>query len=299
MKVLITGGAGFIGRNLTNFLNELGWQITVIDKKENPFSNQINYYKGDILDKELLDKVLTGIDLVIHLAAIANVNEIERNIIDAERINSGGTLSLLHSMKENHVFKIIFTSSIWVYQNSIGNEVDEATPLYHPDHLYTSTKLTGEFYCVNLAKLFNINYIIFRLGVPYGPWARPGTAIYNFINNALNKQNLCVMGNGSQTRNFIYIEDICNAFEKAIRNQNIKNEIFNIEGSEPISIFQLAKLIQKRFSYSQIMNVNSRNNDFEGKTISIQKAKTMLNWEPLISFETGLTKYIDWWIKNV
>ena len=294
MKVLITGGSGFIGSHVIDKLIDKGVDVRVFDAIIPDFRTDIEYYQGSILDLQSLCFAMHGIDVVMHLAAVADVKDVFESPHYAESINVRGTINVLEAAKRSNVKRVIYGSTTWVYSEAEASEVDETTPLHAPSHLYTATKLTGEYYCQSYNKLYGLETTILRYGIPYGPRARDGAVIPIFVKKALNGEPLTIAGDGAQFRKFVYVEDLAEGNVLALKSI-AKNKIYNLDGQKKVTIKQIAETIQKILRNVKIEFVPARPGDFSGKKVSSELVKKELGWEPKIPFEEGVKRYIDWY----
>lgn len=294
MKVLVTGGSGFIGSHVVDKLKDKGIDVRVFDGIMPTFRDDIEFYQGSILDRTALGFALHDIDVIMHLAAVADVKDVFEEPHKSETINVRGTINVLEAARNSNVKRVIYGSTTWVYSDADVNEVNERTPLHAPSHLYTATKLTGEYYCQAYSKLYGLGFTILRYGIPYGPRARDGAVIPIFVGKAINGEPLTIAGSGSQFRKFIYVEDLADAHISALQSI-AKNKIYNADGKERITIKQIAETIQKIIGNVKIEFTPERPGDFSGKEVSSELAKNELGWEPKTSFEEGLRRYVKWY----
>jgi len=294
MKVLVTGGSGYVGSHVVDKLRDEGVDVRVYDMVMPTFRDDIEYYKGSILDYTSLGMAMSEIDIVYHLGAIADVKDVYEDPHYSESINTRGTMNLLEASKKAGVIKLIYGSTTWVYSDADCDNVDESTPLHAPSHLYTATKIASEYYCKAYAELYGLKTTILRYGIPYGPRARDGAVIPIFVKKALNGEPLTIAGDGSQFRKFVYVEDLAEGNVLGAR-KIADNKIYNLEGGIKISIKDIAETIKKILGDVKIEYIKGRSEDFSGKEISNKKAKEELDWAPKIGFEEGVKKYIDWY----
>lgn len=294
MKVLVTGGGGFIGSHVVDKLMNKGVDVRIFDVMLPDWRDDVECYNGSILDLTALSFAMQGIDCVIHLAAVADVKNVFDEPHYSESINVRGTINVLEAARRSRLKRIIYGSTTWVYSETLSDKVDESTPLHAPSHLYTTTKLTGEYYCQSYSKLYGLEVTILRYGIPYGPRARDAAVIPIFVRKALNGEPLTLAGDGSQFRKFVYVEDLAEGNVLALKSV-AKNKIYNLDGNEKISIRQIAETIQKILGNVKIEFVPARQSDFSGKEVSSKLAEEELGWKPKVSFEEGLRKYIDWY----
>lgn len=299
MKALVTGGAGFIGSHVVDKLRDKGIEVRVYDMVMPTYRKDIEYYQGSLLDLDSIRMALNKIDVVFHLAAIADVKDVFQDPHYSESINVRGTINILEAARRSSLIKrLIYASTIWVYSDCAADAVDETTPLPAPSHLYTATKLTGEYYCYAYSKLYNLSTTILRYGIPYGPRARGGAVVPIFVDKALKGEPLTIAGDGSQYRKFIYVEDLAEGNVVALKSI-AKNKIYNLDGKERVTIKQIAETVQKLIGNIRIESIAGRPGDFSGKEVSSKLAKEELGWEPKISFEEGVKRYIKWYKKEV
>ncbi len=294
MKVLVTGGSGFIGSHVVDKLRDRGVQVRVFDMVMPTFRNDIEFYHGSLLDLEALRMAMNGINAVYHLAAVADVKDVYEEPHYSESINVRGTINVLEAARRCKVKRLIYGSTIWVYSDAPDDYVDEETPLLSPSHLYTATKIASEYYCRSYQSLYGLDYTILRYGIPYGPRARDGAVVPIFVGKALKGEPLTIAGDGSQFRRFIYVEDLAEGNVLALK-QIAKNKIYNLDGADKISIKQIAETVKNIVGDVKIEYVPGRPGDFGGKEVSSQRARRDLNWEPKTSFEEGLRRYIKWY----
>jgi UDP-glucose 4-epimerase len=192
---------------------------------------------------------------------------------------------------------VIYGSTTWVYSDTNGILLDEDSLLNAPSHIYTATKLASEYYCKAYSQLYKLPFTILRYGIPYGPRARLGAVIPIFVKKALQGEPLTIAGDGLQFRKFVYVEDLAEGNVLALKPV-AENKIYNLEGSEKVSIRQIAETIQKILGKVEIKFVEGRPGDFSGKEISNRRALEDLGWEPRVSFEEGVRRYIEWYRKQ-
>jgi UDP-glucose 4-epimerase len=294
MKVLVTGGSGFIGSHVVDKLRDKGVNVRVYDGVMPTFRKDIEYYQGSILDMTSLGFAMEGIDAVFHLAAVADVKDVFNNPHYSEAINVRGTINVLETARSSGVKRVIYGSTTWVYSEASADMVNESTPLHAPSHLYTATKLAGEYYCRTYSKLYGLEVTMLRYGIPYGPRARDGAVIPIFVKKALNGEPLTIAGDGSQFRKFIYVEDLAEGNVLALQTI-AKNKIYNLDGKERVTIKQIAETVRKIIGDVKIEYTPARPGDFSGKEVSSELAKRELGWEAKTGIEEGVRRYIEWY----
>lgn len=294
MKALVTGGSGFIGSHVVDKLRDKGVEVRVYDGIMPSFRKDIEFYQGSILDSTSLQFAMSGIDAIFHLAAVADVKDVYNDPHYSESINVRGTINVLEAARRAGIKRVIYGSTTWVYSEAEANEVNEKTPLHAPSHLYTATKLTGEYYCQSYSKLYGAEVTILRYGIPYGPRARDGAVIPIFVKKAINKEPLTIAGDGAQFRKFVYVEDLAEGNALALKSI-AKNKIYNLDGREKVTIKQIAETIKKILGDVKIEYTPARPGDFSGKEVTSKLAENELGWKPKTSFEEGVRRYIKWY----
>jgi UDP-glucose 4-epimerase len=295
MRILITGGSGFIGSHVVDKLLAKGHEVKIFDIVQPKHDiGKAQHCYGSLLELDDIVRALEGIDAIYHLAAIADVKNVFEEPHYSERVNVGGTMNILEAARKTGVKRIIYGGTDWVYSNTDDIKVDENTLLRPPTHLYTTTKLVSEFYCRNYSDLYGIDYTILRYGIPYGPRARPGAVVPIFVNLVMNGKPITLAGGGSQFRQFVYVEDLAEGNALAA-NPVARNKIYNLDGKEKITIRQVAETVQKVLGKQvEIKNVPARPGDFQGREVSSERARADLGWEPKVSFEEGVRRYVEW-----
>src|SRR5438477_8670636 len=244
MRVLVTGGSGFIGSHVVDKLRARGHEPVIYGLRPSPWhsdpAHPVGTVLGSITDREALERALHSCDAVAHLAAVADVNDVHAEPEDAERVNARGTVAVLEAARRAGVKRIVYASTIWVYSDCEGEVVDEDTLLPAPSHLYTSTKLAGELYCKAYQELYGIDYTILRFGIPYGPRAREAAVIPAFVGRALRGEPLTLAGDGGQSRRFVYVEDLAEGVALAVGALASPgaacNRVYNLASTENVTI---------------------------------------------------------------
>jgi UDP-glucose 4-epimerase len=294
LRVLVTGAAGFIGSHVIDQLIARGVTPRIFDQVRSPYHEDVEHQIGSLLDLETLRIAMTGVDAVIHLAAVADVGDVLADPVYSENVNTRGTLHVLEAARRAGVARVIYGSTTWVYSDTEEIDVDEDTLVPPPRHLYTASKLAGESYCAAYAELYGVDYTIMRFGIPYGPRARDAAVIPIFVRKALGGEALTVAGDGLQFRRFVYVEDLAAGTVLGLR-PTARNRIYNLDGAERISILQIATTIQDILGDVEIVHTEGRPGDFSGKEVSSKRASDELGWTPTTSFHDGLRRYIDWY----
>lgn len=294
MRVLVTGGSGFIGSHVVDKLRARGITVRILDMILPTFRLDVEFYQGSLLDYDAVRMAMSGVDAVYHLAAIEDVKQVYEEPLYSESINVRGTINLLEAAAKHQIDRFVYGSTTRVYSEVTEQYVDERTPLHAPTHLYTATKIASEYYCKSYSKLYNLPVTILRYGIPCGPRARDGAVVPIFVGKAMRGEPLTIAGDGMQFRKFVYVEDLAEGNVLALKSI-AKNKIYNLDGAEKVTIRQIAETIQKIIGNVKIDYVPARPGDFSGKEVSSQLAKNELGWEAKTSFEEGVRKYIVWY----
>ncbi len=295
MRVLVTGGGGFIGSHVVDRLLERGATPRIFDLSASPYHSplEVETFTGSITDAANLDLAMRDCDAVIHLAAVADVAHVLADPVLAEEVNTRGTLNVLEAACRAKVGRVVYGSTTWVYSDCAEQSVDEDTAIPAPRHLYTATKLAGETYCSGYAELYDLESTVLRFGIPYGPRARSAGVVAKFTDLAFEGKPLTIAGDGSQTRSFIYVEDLADGIVAALAPQ-AANRTYNLSGEEVVTILEIAERVQENTDGCEIVHTPPRPGDFPGKEISNERALHELGWKAETSFREGVRKYVEW-----
>jgi len=322
MNWLITGGCGFIGTSLIKTLvNENSHNIRVLDNlttgtrkdlleacKYSEVSvdnigefNGVELVVGDILDEESAVKVTKNADVIIHLAANTGVGPSVENPRADCMANVIGTFNYLEAARINSVPRFVFASS-GAPAGEVEPPIHEELPP-HPVSPYGASKLAGEGYCSAYYKTFNIQTVMLRFGNVYGPGSlHKSSIVAKFIRQALNKETLEIYGDGAQTRDFIYIDDLINALRLAVTADNIGGEAFQIASNQETTIGEITEKMVKILNKNDINNINvingeTRLGDVKRNYSDTSKAKSRLGWQPTMNQGEGLRKTVEYFLK--
>jgi UDP-glucose 4-epimerase len=295
MRVLVTGGGGFIGSHVVDKLIARGDTPRIFDLSASPYHSplEVETFTGSITDPGNLDLAMRDCDAVIHLAAVADVGHVLADPVLAEEVNTRGTLQVLEAACRAKVGRVVYGSTTWVYSDCPEQEVDEETAIPAPRHLYTSTKLAGETYCASYAELYDLEYTVLRFGIPYGPRARAAGVVAKFTDLSFEGKALTIAGDGSTTRSFIYVEDLAGGIVAALAPEAAKRT-YNLSGDEITTILEIAEAVQENVDTCEITHTPPRPGDFPGKTISNQRALDELGWKAETPFKEGVRRYVEW-----
>jgi UDP-glucose 4-epimerase len=295
MKILVTGGSGFIGSHLVDVLLEEGHEVSIYDIEAPRYGQNARYIKGDVRDMKQLLKATNANHAIYHLAAEANVNRFFDSPIYSNEITSSSTLNVLQAARINRTPRVLLASTEWIYGTSEDtSEITEET-IYaqNPDHLYTSSKIAAEFFCRNYRSLYGVNFTIMRYGIPFGERARAETVTPIFINKILNEEEITIHGDGSQTRQFIYVRDLAEG-NAACMKPGGANQIYNINGRETIKVIDIVTTLEDILGKkAKVKFIEDRKGNYKGRFISSLKAEKELGWKPKFTYREAMEKYIN------
>lgn len=309
MKVLVTGGAGFIGSHIVDELVKRNYTVRVLDnfstgKIENlkDVKDKIEIIKGDICNENDLKKAMKGMEYILHQAALRSVPRSVDDPVSTNNVNITGTLLLLKVASESKIKRVVYASSSSVYGDDPRLPKIE-THLPAPVSPYAVSKLTGEYYCRVYTKLFNLETVSLRYFNVFGPRQDPesqySAVIPKFIFSAMNDQPLEIHGDGLQSRDFSYVENIVEANILALEAKNISGEVFNIACNKNYTVIEIAEEIRK------IMNkkiekkfMPARPGDVRHTLADISKAEKLLNYKVKVDFEEGMKRTVEYFIKG-
>ncbi len=296
-KVLVTGGAGFIGSHLTDALMEQGYKVAVIDnlttgKKEN-LNPKAEFYLLDISDFDKIKPVFQDVDFVFHLAAIPRVPVSIQDPVGTSKVNILGTINVFKAAIDAKVKRVISVSSSSVYGNQKELPLREDM-IPNPISPYALQKLTGEKFARLFSDIYGTPIISLRYFSVYGSRFNADSeyslVIGKFLKQKKQGKPLMIFGDGNQSRGFSYISDVVEATIKAMNSPRLKGgEVINIGSEKSYSINDLAKLIG-----GEVQNLPPREGDVYESRADASLAKEYLNWQPRVNFEEGLKRTIHW-----
>jgi nucleoside-diphosphate-sugar epimerase len=282
MKILVTGGSGFIGKRLMERLKSLGHEVENFD-----------FINGqDIRDYEHVERAVKGKDWVFHLAAVADLNWAREHPIETMDINVTGTTQMAIVCARHNVF-LSYVSTCCVYGNQEFHPSNEKT-LPNPAEVYACSKLAGEYVVLGYHSLYNLRYNILRFATIYGPEMRPALAVYVFFDQALKGEPFTVHGDGKQTRTLTYVDDLIDGCIASM-NEHTNGEIINLSTEEEISVLDTIDLIKEiTGSNSEISFIEQRPGQVFKEGIDASKAKKLINWSTKHGFKEGLQETYKW-----
>ncbi len=301
MKVLVTGGAGFIAGNTVDLLLEKDFEVVVIDNFSTGFKELLNpkaeFFEGSFGDKKLLEKALQGIEAVIHFAAFSQVEESTRKEKEYWKNNVINSVVLLEEMQKKGIKKFVFSSSASVYGEPKKIPIKESAEL-NPVSPYGETKKTLEKILELYNSAFGLKSVSLRYFNAFGPKElhQPEThAIPNFINAVLKKEKINVFGDGKQVRDFVFVEDLAKAHVIALEKiEEFDFEVFNLGSGKGFSVNEVIEMIFRvSKKETEIDFLPERKGDPKKLTADISKAEKILGWAPETDLEKGIEKTLD------
>jgi UDP-glucuronate 4-epimerase len=312
-KILITGGAGFIGSSLADKLVEKKFHVIVIDNfntlydpafKRRNLSNLekselFTLHESDITDKLRLEALFKKEkpDVVVHIAGLTGMEASMKSPYDFFNNNVTGTMNVLECARLHSTRQVIYISTSTVYGNSpVVSKEDDS--LREPLNSYAASKLMAEQLCSQYARIDPVKIIVLRLCTVYGPRQRPSMAIARFVSAVLKGESVIIYGDGKATRDYLYVDDCVRAILLAI-NHHSKFDVFNIGGLSGISIDELLETLSTLLDKSiRVKNVVSPVGIPVDSRLNINKARDVLGFNPEKNFKEGIQQYINWYLKH-
>ena len=300
-KVLVTGGCGFIGANLVRMLLDKGRQVTVFDnlsKGNRDYLDglDVSIIEGDIRDANALGEALAGADRVVHLAAYGSVVESVEDPQTNFEMNVVGTFNVLNQAVKHNIEKLVFSSTGGALIGDAIPPVNEQS-LPKPISPYGAGKLCAEAYCHAFSKSYGINTVCTRFANVYGPWSQHKSGVINqFFKKITQEEPLIIYGDGSSTRDYIHVSDLCNGITRALLNDNVSNDVIHLASGRETSLRQLAELMIRVSGKTDhpIEYRDKRTGEVDRNFARYDYAKEVLGFEPQYQLEEGLQEAWDW-----
>ena len=309
MKILVTGGAGFIGSKLARTLADAGHEVVVLDNfndyyavdlkraRVEAFLSGITIVTGDICDAEFLQALFAKeqFDLVCHLAAMAGVRySCERPDVYVHN-NIIGLTTLLDTMKETGCGRMVFASSSSVYGNSSTAPFTEDMAADQPESVYGATKRAGELLLHSYFKIFGKEATCLRFFTVYGPWSRPDMAMLKFAKLMTSGQPIDVYNEGKLRRDFTYVDDVVAGFVRAVE-QPLGFEILNLGRGEPVELMRYIELLEQSLGVTAKKNLlPMQAGDVFETYADTTKAKELLDYQANVSIDEGIAEFAAWY----
>jgi UDP-glucose 4-epimerase len=304
--ILLTGGCGFIGLNLVPFLARRYRFVRILDdlsagnaealKREwDAFQSpaELDFVRGDVRDRPLVEECVRGVEAVVHLAAQSGViSSVEDPDHDCS-VNVLGTFNILEASRRAEVRSVVFASSSAAMGEKEPPVTEEGSP--HPLSPYGASKLAAEGYCSAYTGSFGINTVALRFANVYGPHSTHKTSVVaRFLSRALEGFPVTVYGDGSQTRDFIFVEDLCQAILLAL-DPNVQSGVYNVGTGTMASVNELLVTLESVLGRSlEREHLPARRGEVKHVYLNIDKARELLRFDPVFSLEEGLQRTYDW-----
>ena len=317
MKVLVTGGAGFIGGHIAEHLADTGHQVTVLDNLEPYYdlgiknhnvdaarssaeggTGSYEFVTGSITDEQRVDDLVADTDVIYHQAAQAGVRKSVEQPAKVNHFNVDGTITILEAAREHDPDRVVVASSSSVYGRPRYLPYDEDHPTT-PVSPYGVSKLATEQYARVYCEVYGLPTVSLRYFTVYGPRMRPNMAMTNFVSRCLHGESPIIYGDGKQTRDFTYVEDVRRVNEQLLTDDGADGEIINVGSTDTIDILTLAEVIRDEIDPTlDIEFGDAREGDAEHTHADVSKANELLGYEPTVDIREGVAKFIDWYRKN-
>jgi len=306
MKVVVTGGAGFIGSHLVDRLIVEGYEVIVLDNlstgkienvKHHLNNQKFNLVRGDVQNSRDVNKAIKDADIVFHLAAFVNVPLSIENPMLANNVNTRGTLNLLQAILKKNFARFVYVSTCAVYGEACYLPISEEHPTA-PLSPYGVSKLAAEQYCKVFNRTLGLKTVCLRYFNIYGPRQFKGpysAVITRFIDRLRENEPPIIYGNGEQTRDFLYVEDAVEACMLSLSPENCVGEVINIGTGIKTTINELANLLIKLMKKTHIAPIYAapRKEDIKHSYADISKAQKMLRYKPKVTLEKGLKRLLN------
>ena len=311
MRVLVTGGAGFIGSHLCEHLLQDAYEVVVLDSFDDCYDpaikrtnltecrehSRFTEVEGDIRDSAVLDK-LPEVDTIIHLAARAGVRPSIEDPVLYNDVNVGGTLSLLEFARRRGIRRFVFGSSSSVYGNNEKVPFSEEDPVDHPISPYAATKKAGELLCHTYHHLNDLGVLCLRFFTVYGPRQRPDLAIHKFARLMTAGEPVPRFGDGSTERDYTYVDDIVDGVMGALEYLEAHPdayEIINLGESRTVSLSEMIDTVARALSGTPtVEELPLQPGDVTRTYADVSKARALLNYAPRTAFQAGVRRFVEW-----
>ena len=304
---LVTGGAGFIGSHIASSLASSGARVRILDdlstghlENIEEIGGEVDFVQGSVADVAVLDKVLEDVELVFHEAAIPSVPRSIENPRQSHIASVDGTFSLLLAARDRKVRRLVYAASSSAYgdQPTLPKR-EEMLP--DPLSPYAVAKLVGEYYCQVFARVYGLETVALRYFNVFGPRQDPGSqysgVVSRFISMLLKNERPVIYGDGEQSRDFTYIDNVIEANLGAAGAKDVSGTVFNVANGERVTLNQLLAALKELTGRSEVTAEyrDSRIGDVRHSLADTTRARQLLGYEPRVGLREGLAKTIDWW----
>ena len=306
MDCLVTGGAGFIGHNLVRHLLDNGHQVRVLDnfstgKRENlgPFLGKIDLIEGDLRSYHTVHEATRDVEVVFHQGALPSVPRSINDPITTNQVCVEGTLNILDSAKNNGVRRVIYASSSSIYgANPALPKQEDMTPM--PISPYAVAKLAGEKYCQVFTQTYGLETVALRyfnvFGLGQDPRSQYAAVMPLFITAFLDGKRITINGDGEQSRDFTFVENVVQANVKAALAPKASGEVFNVACNDSTSLNQVIQHLRTFTEVdTEVVYGPDRAGDIKHSLASIEKARELMGYEPVVTVESGLRRSVEWY----
>jgi len=313
-KVLVTGGAGFIGSHLVERLLGLGHTVVCLDNLEDlpssPRASKLNNLRsmasqrgfvlaeGDIRDQTFLSRVFSShkFDAVVHLAALSGVRESVAEVGLYEEVNIRGTANLLEETRGHGVKKLVFASSAAVYGDNPRPSLSEGENTDSPISPYAVSKATGELLCYCYSHNYALATVALRFFTVYGPRQKPGMAVHLFTKLMDEGKEVTVYGDGTSVRDYTYVGDVVAGIEAALAYRGPKFDVFNLASGRAVSLNELVSVIEMAMGKkARVAHLPPQPGDVQGGEGDISKAQALLGYRPAVDIRQGVSLFVEWY----
>ena len=287
MRVIVTGGTGFLGSHVADHLSAAGHDVTIFDQRPSSLHPTV---QGDLLDADSVASAFRGAEAVCHLGAVGDVYLAGERPGLATAVNVTGSANVCDAALRAGVSRVVYASTWEVYGHPHYQPMDEDHPLA-PDHPYNITKLAGEQITRSYALLKGLSVVALRLGTSYGTRMRPNSVFQIFARRALAREPLTIQGSGEQGRQFTHAADIANAFRLALTRGTV-GQAYNVVAERMVTIRELAEAVTA-VAPTQVTYGAPRPGDVPSAIVTSQRARDALGWTPNVRFEDALREVIE------
>lgn len=304
MRVLVTGGCGFIGSQLVHDLHRRGFEVAVLDNMSRGDEQSVKelglaIHHSDIRDAGALDTAFARVETIVHLAAFGSVVDSIADPVENFDVNARGTLSVLNAAVRSGVERLIFASTGGALIGNAPPPVDESS-LPWPISPYGASKLCGEAYLHAFAGSYGLRALALRFGNVYGPFShRKQGAVTTFVKSAIRNEPIVIRGDGSASRDFLYVDDLCMAIRSALEI-DFQDDVLHVASGRETTIQALAELILRLAGRDDlpIVHRGPRRGEVARNFASIEKAQRLLDFTPRETLESGMSKTFEWFADN-